>query len=135
MFTISKRIEVAGAHRLHLPYKSKCRKLHGHNWIVNVEISGKYVNEVGMLLDFTHIKDIVNMLDHDDLNQILPDNLNPTAENIAKWIAIKIDLKIQEEVEKSGSWDTIVFNRAVDIPRVTKVSIQESEGNVACYIR
>ena len=31
MYYVSKRMEVAGAHRLDLPYESKCSNLHGHN--------------------------------------------------------------------------------------------------------
>ena len=36
MYYVSKRMEIAGAHHLELPYDSKCEKLHGHNWIVTV---------------------------------------------------------------------------------------------------
>ena len=36
MYTVSKRMEIAGAHQLRLPYESKCENLHGHNWIITV---------------------------------------------------------------------------------------------------
>ena len=36
MYTITKRMEVSGAHFLHLDYESKCSHLHGHNWIITV---------------------------------------------------------------------------------------------------
>ena len=32
MYKIIKKMEVAGAHKLELPYESKCSNLHGHNW-------------------------------------------------------------------------------------------------------
>ena len=113
MYKIRKRMEVSGAHRLELPYDSPCKRLHGHNWIVEVEIQGDHLNAEGMLLDFTIIKKVVNQLDHDYLNALLP--FNPTAENIARWIC--------EEIQKEVSADMFV----------SEVMIQESEGNTAWY--
>jgi len=111
MYYVSKRMEIAGAHRLVLDYESKCQILHGHNWIVTVHCKSPTLDENGMVLDFTHIKSrIMDKLDHHYLNEILPD-MNPTAENIARWIA-----------EQIGE-------------RCYKVEVQESEGNVAIYER
>ena len=31
MFTVIKRMEISAAHKLILPYRSKCATLHGHN--------------------------------------------------------------------------------------------------------
>lgn len=106
MYTVTKRIEVSGSHVLNLPYDSKCSNLHGHNWIINVTLKSETLDENGMILDFTKIKEIVNQLDHTHLNDIVP--FNPTAENIAKWLCDKI-------------------------PYCVKVSVQETEGNVASY--
>ena len=36
MYYVKKRMEIAGAHNLKLPYESKCQNVHGHNWIVTV---------------------------------------------------------------------------------------------------
>ena len=109
MFYVSKRMGIAGAHKLVLPYESKCQNLHGHNWIVVVYCKAKELNESGMVCDFAHIKKIIHdRLDHQYLNDILP--FNPTAENMAKWIC--------EQVENCY-----------------KVSVQESEGNIAIYER
>jgi len=120
MYTISKRIEIAGSHRLNLDYDSPCSELHGHNWNVIVEVQGERLNENGMLIDFKHIKEIVNQLDHSHINDHI--SLNPTAENMAFWIAFEIQKRINEEWEGD------------EIPCISKVSVQESEGNLACYI-
>lgn len=106
MYTVTKRIEVSGSHVLSLPYESKCSNLHGHNWIINVTLKSETLDENGMILDFTKIKEIVNQLDHTHINNIVP--FNPTAENMAKWLCDKI-------------------------PYCVRVSVQETEGNVATY--
>ena len=107
MYYVSKRMEIAGAHRLQLSYDSKCSNLHGHNWIVTVFCCSSCLNADGMVCDFAHIKrEVHGFLDHQNLNEILP--FNPTAENIARWIC---DL----------------------VPNCYKVEVRESEGNVAIY--
>ena len=107
MYYVSKRMEIAGAHNLKLNYESKCSNLHGHNWIIIVYCKSKELDANGMVIDFKHIKDkISNKLDHQYLNNIV--DFNPTAENMARWICKQI-------------------------PNCYKVSVQESEGNIAIY--
>ena len=101
-------MEISAAHKLSLSHPSKCCNLHGHNWIVTVFCKAKELNEDGMVEDFSHIKELVSkQLDHQYLNEVL-DGMNPTAENIAYWICRQI-------------------------PTCYKVSVQESEGNIAIY--
>lgn len=108
MFYVTKRLEVAGAHKLDLNYESKCTNLHGHNWIIEVSCKSEQLNENGMVVDFKHIKNLISdKLDHKYINEIIGE-INPTAENIAKWICDQV-------------------------PYCYKVSVQESEGNVAVY--
>ena len=107
MYTVIKRMEISAAHQLKLSYPSKCENLHGHNWIITVYCRSLNLNEDGMVVDFTHIKQAVHAkLDHQNLNEVLP--FNPTAENIARWICEQI-------------------------PTCFKVEVQESEGNTAIY--
>jgi len=150
MYKVSKRIEVAGCHCLALPYDSKCTNRHGHNWIITVNIEGAELNPEGMLIDFTHVKKVVNQLDHADLNELFHGKINPTAENIAWWVHSQVNGAIydqwyerasiearskdphasQEDIDQDA-FDILQFQ---SIPQTTLVTIQESEGNVACYI-
>lgn len=110
MYYVKKRMEIAGAHMLKLSYDSKCTQLHGHNWIVEVYCVSDVLTVDGMVADFTHIKkQIADQLDHKYINDIIGD-INPTAENIAKWICDQIKT-------------------------CYKVTVQESEGNVAMYVK
>jgi len=107
MFYIQKTLTISAAHNLNLSYESKCEQLHGHNWVITVYCKAKELNKDGMVTDFTHIKRVVkDTFDHKYLNDVL--DVNPSAENIARWIC--------EHVENCY-----------------KVSAQESEGNVAIY--
>ena len=45
-------MEIAGCHRLSLPYESNCTNLHGHNWIITVYCKSRELNEAGMVIDF-----------------------------------------------------------------------------------
>lgn len=108
IYSVSKRMEIAGAHRLDLSYESKCQNLHGHNWIITVFCGAKTLNADGMVCDFKHIKELIHgRLDHQYLNDIV--DFNPTAENIAAWIV-------------------------KEVPDCYKAIVQESEGNIACAV-
>ena len=72
MYYVKKRLEVAMAHQLTLPYESKCTRLHGHNAIITVYCCSEKLNESGMVVDFKKIKNIVeDMLDHRVVNDSL----------------------------------------------------------------
>ena len=116
MYKITKKLEVAGAHKLELPYESKCSNLHGHNWIITVELQSEELTEYGMVMDFTHIKKLIHEpLDHSYINEVIP-GMNPTAENIAKWIADRL----------TGEFDGIYVV-------CTRVKMEESQNNTAIY--
>lgn len=109
MYYVSKKMEVAGAHSLSLPYKSKCANLHGHNWKITVHCRAKELNKEGMVVDFAKIKEKIHArLDHQFLNKVLP--FNPTAENIARWICEQVPYCYRVEVEESKNNKAIYEN-------------------------
>ena len=105
MFTITKKIEFCYGHRL-MKYEGKCRHLHGHNGIIEVDLTTKGLDHRGMVVDFSDIKKTLKVwidetLDHhmilckdDPVIPLLKQNNevfylmdeNPTAENLAKLI-------------------------------------------------
>lgn len=116
MYYLEKRMEISAAHKLDLPYTSKCQNLHGHNYVCVVYCKSEKLTPFGMVVDFTHIKKSVHeVLDHHYLNDIM--NCNPTAENMAKWIMDRVN-------EYKHNPNTCY-----------KVTVQESEGNTAVYER
>lgn len=120
MYLVKKTMEVAYAHNLNLPYESKCQNLHGHNGIVTIYCKSKEVDPAtGMVIDFKVLKDLIHgELDHRCANEVIP-GVNPTAENMARWIADTINGTVFEH------WMGCVCYR---------VDFQESNGNVASYI-
>ena len=111
MFYLKKRIELAGSHYLDLPYDSKCKNQHGHNWIITVYCKSEELNNSGMVVDFGDIKTVVNHLDHSHLNDIIE---QPTAENICMYILDSINHFTKSNI-------------------CYKVKVQESEGNEVLY--
>jgi len=105
MFQVSRQIDFCYGHRL-LNYDGKCRFLHGHNGRAIISLQSETLDNCGMVLDFSLIKNVVSRwidenLDHrmilhrDDpavpTLQTLGEPLflidhNPTAENIARLI-------------------------------------------------
>src|SRR5438132_8560863 len=105
MYRVTREIRFCYGHRL-LNYEGKCRHLHGHNGKAVITLAAAELDELGMVMDFSRIKQVVNSwidqtLDHRMLlhrdDPVLPYlrqqgepvhvmDVNPTAENIAKLI-------------------------------------------------
>jgi 6-pyruvoyltetrahydropterin/6-carboxytetrahydropterin synthase len=101
----------------------KCENLHGHNWKVEVYVTGKNLNEAGVLMDFGEIKkrvaEIMTRLDHKFLNEVEPfrNGHQPSSENIAQHVAKELQTSIKDP--------------AISVSRVTA---WESENACATYI-
>lgn len=90
MFEVTVEAAFAAAHSLR-GYRGKCEDLHGHNYRVRLTVTGKELDQIGLLQDFTLLKQvlrgIIGKLDHKHLNELPPfDTTNPSAENLAKFI-------------------------------------------------
>ena len=113
MFVLKIVTDFASAHSLR-DYPGDCSRLHGHNWQVEVMVSSQVLDESGIAIDFREIKKqtkaVVKRLDHQYLNEIEPfDVLNPTAENIAKYLFDEIGVLVNDEnvkVKEVLIWET-----------------------------
>ncbi len=113
MYTLTTMVEFSSAHTL-VGHTGPCKKMHGHNWKVEVEISGDKLDNIGMVVDFKEIRKatnhVVDELDHEFLNDLEPfSDSNPTAENIAKYIYTKLSEEFSNKNVKVNSiklWET-----------------------------
>jgi 6-pyruvoyltetrahydropterin/6-carboxytetrahydropterin synthase len=106
MISVTRKFEICYSHKLS-NHKGKCKNLHGHNGIVEIEIGGK-LNEDGMVVDFGDLKlnvneGILDKLDHQHLNPILP---IPTAELIVMWIQGRLSPIYGDRLLRIRLWET-----------------------------
>ena len=102
-------------------YPGKCKNVHGHTWYIEVVIKGKHLDNAGILIDFSDLKELVRDLirpfDHQLLNDIAPfDMVNPSSENLAKYFYY--------EMKK------ILADKPISLVRVT---VSESPTTAASY--
>lgn len=107
-------------------YPGKCANIHGHRWKVEITLQGEKLDELGILIDFMDVKnmlkEVLEIFDHKMINDVSPfDSLNPTAENIARFIYERMADKLKDQTG-SNVW-------------ITKVTVWESEAASATYFR
>ena len=90
MFELSVDTHFSAAHCLK-GYRGECARMHGHTWKVTVTIAGMEQDDVGMVVDFKTVSavldEIIEPFDHQTLNEVgVFRDINPTAENIARFI-------------------------------------------------
>lgn len=105
---VCKVMEFEAAHKLP-NYDGDCKRLHGHSYKVEVEVSG-LVKSDGMVMDLKILKEnmkyAVDMLDHSYLNDMIP---TPTAENIVGWLLVSMEryLHVESvEISRIKLWET-----------------------------
>lgn len=112
MHTIVKKLHFCYGHRL-MDYDGKCARPHGHNGVLEVELSSNELDARGMVYDFSDVKTNIEefldeeidhrmLLRHDDPivaalegigERVYTMGENPTAENIARLIFKKAKAK------------------------------------------
>jgi 6-pyruvoyltetrahydropterin/6-carboxytetrahydropterin synthase len=122
MFEVSVDETFSAGHALR-GYKGKCENPHGHNYKVRVTLEGEQLDSIGLLYDFVHLKQILHTLigamDHRYLNDQAPfDAINPSAENIAKYI-------YDGSVEK--------MRELQHPPRISSITVWETDTTSATY--
>ena len=105
-------------------YHGKCENPHGHNYKVRVTLAGRELDHAGLLLDFKDLKSVlkhvIDYLDHKMINDLPPfTELNPSAENLAKYFFDQTNTRLQE-----------VTSGRVGVKTVT---IFETDTSIATY--
>jgi 6-pyruvoyltetrahydropterin/6-carboxytetrahydropterin synthase len=98
VFEVFIETSISSAHRLD-GYPGPCSRVHGHNWKITASVSCEELDERGFGIDFralkAHLEEICAGLDHRDLNRLeFFRGLNPTAENLARYIFKELSLRI-----------------------------------------
>ncbi len=114
MFEVTIEETFAAGHALR-NYRGKCENVHGHNYRCQVTVEGAELDSIGLLVDFVELKKVVHgvldRMDHQWLNEFPPfDVLNPSAENMAKYIFDEVceGLKTRQGVKVGAIrlWET-----------------------------
>ena len=114
MFEVSVEQTFAAGHALR-NYKGRCENVHGHNYRVRITVQGDQLDSTGLLVDFLDVKHliggVVDYLDHQFINDLPPfDQLNPSAENIAKFFHDRISAGLETDnpvtIAEVKVWET-----------------------------
>jgi 6-pyruvoyltetrahydropterin/6-carboxytetrahydropterin synthase len=121
MYELKVLTRFAAAHQLTM-VGTKCENMHGHNWKIEVHVTGEKLDKAGVLVDFgvikKHVAEIMAMLDHKYLNELdCFKQKQPSSENIAYLVATEL----QQRIDSSAV-------------RVSRVTAWESDDAGATYI-
>lgn len=111
LLSLVRQLSFCAGHRL-LGHEGKCAFFHGHNYRVDLEVTGSTVDSVGRIIDFSALKGLFQgwldehwdhgflLYERDDnalaaIRQIVPTKYfvlpyNPTAENMARYLLDKV---------------------------------------------
>jgi len=100
-YTIAKRFAFSASHVLTaVPEGHKCRRLHGHNYELEVLCAADELDDRGMVLDYFDLDPVKRFIDdtvdHRHLNDVLPGE--PTAERLARWFYDSLRASLDTEL-------------------------------------
>jgi len=113
MYELKISTQFAAAHQLR-EIRGGCENLHGHNWKIEVSVTGSELGKDGLLIDFRVIKGetkrVIDELDHKFLNELASfENLEPSSENISRHIFESISRKLNTKnvkISKVTAWES-----------------------------
>ena len=104
IFEVYIETHFSAAHALR-GYPGDCARLHGHNWIIQVYVRCRELDDIGIGIDFRvikeNVKDVLQGLDHFNMNELPAfQEDNPTSENIAKYLYRELSKRIDSDQVK-----------------------------------
>lgn len=134
-----------------IPRHEKCSRLHGHSYIVRLELEGD-IGEEGMIMDFVvlkkKLKEIIEELDHKTLLPTLSKDvkLNVTEESVEavscgkRYVFPREDVTLLDipttTAEEMSKMMTLRMVAEIDFPenvRSVSVGLDEERGQTAWY--
>jgi 6-pyruvoyltetrahydropterin/6-carboxytetrahydropterin synthase len=118
-FRLTTTRSFSASHQLRL-YDGTLESLHGHNWIVKVTIGSAGLDAIGVVMDFhdlsARVEAILSTAHNRHLNQLPAfETTNPSAENVAVWVARELALPQGVKLLSVEVWET-PDNSAVYLP-------------------
>lgn len=96
MFRICKEFHFSASHQLtHLPADHQCARLHGHNYVVMVELAAPALNADGFVRDYHELAALKHYIDsqfdHRHLNDVFPgpSTAEAMAQHFYDWCAAR----------------------------------------------
>ena len=101
MFELTVEREFCAAHAITMAGQRE--QTHGHNWRVRIGVAGDKLDADGLLCDFHLVEraldSVVGRLHNRNLNDTPPfDRLNPTAEQVARYIAESVSTALPRSI-------------------------------------
>ena len=121
MYTIHKEFHFSASHQLHgLREGHQCGRLHGHNYVVEVELAGETLTDVGFIRDYEELDDVKRFIDREW------DHRHPN-----EWFAKNRGHNVNPSAEQMA-WT--VFDRfQSEYPEMVAVRVRETEKTCAEY--
>jgi 6-pyruvoyltetrahydropterin/6-carboxytetrahydropterin synthase len=113
MYEVTVEADFSSGHYLR-NYRGKCENPHGHNYRVRVTLAGPQLDSIGLLCDFTQLKqvmrEIIGGLDHQFMNDLEAFRaVNPSAENMAKYFYDRVTQQLKDLPPGARITDIIVW--------------------------
>jgi len=136
MFKIKKTFTVDYAHKLELAYDSKCNNIHGHTGIITIELSSDTLNDSDMVLDFTHLKPLIEDIKDKFDHVLIQSNSNDfSGIKTCRITKIDYDQSTAENIAKCifNMTKQYILNRNINFIKFIEISFAETPNNVATY--
>lgn len=121
-YEISVKAGFSASHQLRL-YDGSLEPLHGHNWTVMVTVASAGLDSIGVVMDFhlleRRLGEVIGGFHNRHLNEVIPFvRTNPSAENVADYIAKSLELPERVWIETVEVWETPENRARVRMGRV-----------------
>jgi 6-pyruvoyltetrahydropterin/6-carboxytetrahydropterin synthase len=147
---ISKEFRFEASHMLPR-HPGKCRRLHGHSWVLKVTLSGPVNKETGFVMDYSELSEnmvpLIESLDHHhlgtwdsdwlpyngDWDAHTPEGFYPSSENLLLYIAERMSASYEPEAK----WSRLELNETCtsscvltreEYERITGASVRSVEA-------